>query len=325
MGAPSYLSQSNEGIIIVNCATVPSKGFLDAVKTKDIAKIKFLSRTEKESNGSFISGGPDVRIQSLTGEYRLISRRELVSNYVHASGNRIKLAFLKNNKEYLVVGTCRVHYKIMKLPNNCVALLPNGKKSSRGGYIVAMEDENGQVNRDTIAAISTKMFRKMFRVQMQAPLKRAMEPSNPKTKKVFTMFSKNRPVKSLKTFTPSFNSNELGMNPANINIESVNDNKQTQNMWKPSSGIRGKASTQQNNIQYKYKATHKVVDMNKKLMGYTILEIKSGKTRNLTPLELSSLCERKLVENVMLVTNQQGNKFLKGNGCVLNNLPEVII
>lgn len=50
MAAPNYMTQGNNGMIDINCALVPDKGFLDAIKTKNIVKFRIMSRQEKSAN-----------------------------------------------------------------------------------------------------------------------------------------------------------------------------------------------------------------------------------------------------------------------------------
>lgn len=341
MGSPNYITQGNNGIANINCALVPDRGFLDAVKTKNIVKFRIMSRQEKSANESYVPGGPDVVVQHITGETQIISRKELTKNFIHASGNKIKLSILKNNTQYLAYNTCKENYKVMKLPNNCIATLPNSTQTKPGYYIVARVDGNGQIDRSSITAISPNAFKKMFKVSMNAVIKRHMG-ANSKKNKTFSLFSKDRNRQAAirqsapTRITPTFNSSDIGMNPANINIGSINDRTpQTQQgtqqsaMWKPNMnrkivGNGQNSGVTNNKSTYKYKVTAKVVDMNGRMLGFAVQEIATGNSRNLKVNELTQLCVNKLVENVMAVRNQRGNLYLKGNGCSLESLPQVI-
>lgn len=328
MGVPNYMTQGSNGIININCNSVPDKGFIDAVKTKNIIKFKIMSPKDKAANKDYTPGGPDVIVQYITGENQLLTRKELAKTYVHASGNRIKLSVLKNDKQYLAYNVCNENYKVMKLPNNCIATLPDGTQTKQGSYIVAKADNNGQIDRSTIAVLSPAVFRKMFKIPLQPVIKRHMG-GNSKTRKVFTLFTRNidrklsRRDNQTRLPKPAFNSSEIGMNPSNINISSTND-QTPKKMWKPSIN-RPQNNNQNTMTHYKYRVTAKVVDMNGRMMGFSVLEIATGKTRNLKVNELTQLCMNKLVENVMVVRNQRGNLYLKGNGCSLENMQEVIM
>ena len=328
MGVPNYMTQGSNGIVNINCNLVPDKGFIDAVKTKNIIKFRIMSPKDKAANQNYVPGGPDVIAQHITGETQLLTRKELAKTYVHASGNKIKLSVLKNDKPYLAYNTCNESYKVMKLPNNCIATLPNGTQTKQGSYIIAKADNNGQIDRSTITVLSPKIFKKMFKIPMQAVIKRHMG-GNSNTKKVFTLFTRNKGRQLTQRNTqasipkPAFNSSEIGMNPANINISSTNDNTHKR-MWTPSIN-RPQSNNQNTTSHYKYRVTAKVVDMNGKMMGFSVLDIATGKTKNLKINELTQLCMSKLVENVMVVRNQRGNIYLKGNGCSLESMGEVIM
>lgn len=334
MSSPNYLTQGNNGIININCNLVPDKGFIDAVKTKNIVKFKIMSHKDKANNASYTPGGPDVLITHITGETQFIYRKDLVKKYVHASGNKIKLSVLKSNKPYLAYNICNEKYKVMKLPNNCTATLPNGNKTKPGNYIVAKVDANGQIDRSSLAIITPSVFRKMFKIPLQAVIKRHMDGES-KTRKVFTLFNRDKDRQLARkqmrqnSAKPTFNSSEIGMNPANINISSVND-KTPKTVWKPTltkhnNDVNNQVSNNTiNRTNYKYKVTAKVVDRNGSMLGFAVQEIATGNSRNLRVNELTQLCINKLVENVMVVHNQRGNMYLKGNGCSLESLPQVI-
>lgn len=117
------------------------------------------------------------------------------------------------------------------------------------------------------------------------------------------------------------------MNPANINISSVNDSPEKK-VWRPTINRQGNSNQQTANTNikstYKYRVTAKVVDIDGRMLGFAVQEIATGRSRNLKVNELTQLCMNKLVENVMVVHNQRGSMYLKGNGCSLENLPQVI-
>lgn len=332
MSNPNYMTQGSNGIVNIDCNSMPDKGFLDAVKTKNIVKFRIMSHKDKAANADYVPGGPDVIVKHITGETQLITRKDLVKTYVHASGNKIKLSVLKSDKPYLAYNTCNENYKVMKLPNNCIATLPNGTQTKPGNYIVAKVDVNGQVDKSSLAMISPSVFKKMFKIPLQAVIKRHMG-SDSKTRKMFTLFSRNQDRQFAhkqiqpESVKPTFNSSEIGMNPANINISSVNDSPEKK-VWRPTINRQGSSNQQTANTNikstYKYRVTAKVVDMDGRMLGFAVQEIATGRSRNLKINELTQLCMNKLVENVMVVHNQRGNIYLKGNGCSLESLPQVI-
>lgn len=328
MGNHEYAVMGNDGRVVFDCNTLPSNGFIDAVKTKNIAKIKIMSRQDKANYADYVAGGPDVMVKYITGETELVHRRDLSRRFLHSNGRPIKFSILKNDTTYVVYNICEESYKVFKLPNNCIAKLPNGMMAHNGFYIVAKADENGQIVRDTLTVVSPKYFRKTFKIPMQ-PALRAYIGKKPKSDADnFTLFTKNRTANNnARNTVPRFNSSDLGMNPANINISSVNDSPEKK-VWRPTINRQGNNNQQAANTNikstYKYRVTAKVVDMDGRMLGFAVQEIATGRSRNLKVNELTQLCMNKLVENVMIVRNQRGNMYLKGNGCSLERLPQVI-
>ena len=51
-------------------------------------------------------GGPDVDVMSITGEQEVITRKQLMDNYVHCNGKRI-------NVKFLVIYAFRYHHHAM--------------------------------------------------------------------------------------------------------------------------------------------------------------------------------------------------------------------
>lgn len=340
MGNHDYMSLGNKGVISINCVSVPDKGFLDAVKTKDIAKIKILSAKDKELMEDYIPGGPDILVHHITGEREYMRRSDVSKKFMHASGNKIKMSVLKNDKWYIVYCITKTPYKVMKLPNNCSAMLPDGSPAKRGAYIVCMQDPNGQVIRETMKDIPPNVFRKMFKIPIQPVIKRHMEGNG---SKLFTLFNGNRQNRNnfnrtVQNHVPEFDSSELNMNPGNINIPTVGETKTTPTFRpkvsfgnsggaKKSFGSLNTGNTNNTPVQNKYPFTvvSRLTDMDGHLVGYVLKEIKSGKTKNVKPNDLAKFCAAKAVDNVMLVTREDGVQFLKGNGIRLENLPAVLL
>lgn len=330
MSIPNYLVQDFDGTINIKTDLVPDKGFIDAIKTKNIVKFRIMSPKTKKATESYKPGGPDVVVSHITGETQVIYRKELVKNYLHASGNKIRISILKDDKQYLAYNICNEKYKIIKLPNNCVATLPNGVKTKSGYYVLARVNEAGQIDKNSITMISPNIFKKMFKIPPQEVVKRHLGRKS-KSGKIFKLFNKDKQDKlnqrKREQIKPKFNSAEIGMNPSNINVASVND-KPSNTVWKPTMNrvnreiVPNKPNS--SNSHYKYRVTSKVIDIEGRMLGFAVQEIATGNTRNLKVNELTQLCMNKLVENVMVVRNQRGNMYLKGNGCSLESLPQVI-
>lgn len=326
MGNHEYAVIGNDGRVVFDCNTLPSNGFIDAVKTKNIAKIKIMSRQDKANYADYVAGGPDVMVKYITGETELVHRRDLSRRFLHSNGRPIKFSILKNDTTYVVYNICEENYKAFKLPNNCIAKLPNGMMAHNGFYIVAKADENGQIIRDTLTVVSPKYFRKTFKIPMQPALRAYIGKKSRIGAGDFTLFTKNKTANNnMRNTVPRFNSSDLGMNPANIVVNSNTEQSRMRdnNVVRPN--VTNNSAVNKNNSQYRFKVTAKLTDMNGKLLGYAIQDLNTGATRNVRINELAGLCTKKLVSNVMIVTNQYGNKYLKGNGIQLESLQSLIV
>lgn len=317
MGYTDYMKQVNNGKVLIDFDYIPSKGFIDANLVRGIYNAKILSREQKKGQPA---GSGDVVLVSATGGTKIITREELCKNYKHSSGKNIVISFLKTNTNYVVQGKATDKYKAIKLPDNCIGKVGN-KSAQPGSYVICKVDSSGNLDKSTMTVISPKLFRKMFKVPMQPIIKNHM---NGGCNKMLGLFNKNRnkAVASKPNIAPSllskkpsvniekstnnvFDTSKLGLNPSNINI-----------------GVQPKVVEN----KYKFVATHRIVSMNnKKPLGFVIKEKASGKSKQMTTAQVSQLCEQKLVENLMVVVKENsGVKFLKGNGMRIESLPEVL-
>lgn len=325
MGIDNYMRQGADGKINMLLDNIPEIGFIDAIRTKNIYKAKILNRADR---ANLESGSPDVKLISSSGNVKYISRRELANNFVLSNGSKIRLAFINSNKEYFVYNICNEQCKILKLPDNCYGTF-KGKNVKPGSYMVCNVNNDGAIDMSTADIISPSMFRKMFKIPLQAVIKRHIGSGS----KNFTLFSNRDKIKQInQMYRPKFDSSKIGMNPSNIHVDAVNNTPNTENkVWKPSINIanRNKNNVQEtqdtnNSTNYRFRVLNKIVDMDGRLLGFTVQEIATGKTKKLNTNELTKLCVNKLVENVMVVRNTRGTLYLKGNGCRLEALPQVI-
>lgn len=328
MGIDNYMRQDENGKINILLDSVPEVGFIDAIRTKNIYKAKILNRADR---ANLTPGSPDVRLKSSSGKTKYISRRELANNFVLSNGSKIRLAFLNSNKEYFIYNICSEKCKVLKLPDNCYGTFKD-KNVKPGSYMVCNVNDSGSIDMSTAEIVSPYIFRKTFRIPPQAVIKRHIGSGS----KNFTLFNNRDKIKQMRQMNkPSFDSSKLGMNPSNIHIEAVNNTNSnisnTENkLWKPSINLVNKNKSIQetqntnNSTNYRFRVLNKIVDMDDRLLGFTIQEIETGKTKRLNTNELTKLCMNKLVENVMVVRNTRGTLYLKGNGCRLEALPQVI-
>lgn len=327
MDSPNYIRQSANGNIIMDCANIPDKGFIDAVKVKDICKVKILNKQEKSN---MKAGSPDIKITKITGQISYVTREQLTKNYVNANGSRIRIPFMRDNKEYLVAAPCNEEYKVIKLPNNCSGQF-NGRQVKPGSYIVIPSTEQGELKREQLSVISSTVFKKMFKIPMQDSIRRALNNPRHSGSNEFKLFKNRQRAQHNNIQHNSDPHVNLQKQPINADIQSTMQqntmhyaNKQS-TMYNPRTSIKQKLGNMNEQNKYKYRVTGRLVDINNKPIGFVVIEIATGQTRNLKTNELVQLCMNKLVENVMLVHNQSGKVFLKGNGCRLESLPSMII
>lgn len=172
----SYMQNSN-GRITVFCEQLPDKGFIDAEKVRNVCSIRVKTRGEKLQAGR---PGNDVDVLYATGEREVISRTQLAKEFRHSNGKKIVIQTLRNGQKYLATRNMsgKEAYKVLKLPDNCTGSL-RGNPVSSGTYLVCKANDDGSPNKDTMYTVSPKMFRKMFKVPMQAVIKRHLhKPSN---------------------------------------------------------------------------------------------------------------------------------------------------
>lgn len=322
MGAANFLRQGSGGQVLMTIEEIPSKGFINAIKVRDVCKARILSGEEKVN---VKPGGPDVRIVSATGEVSMISRKDLVSKYRHSNGRKIIIAFLKNSKDYIVTTNSNEEYKVLKMPSNCSGNL-RGKQVKSGSYIVCKKDADGNPDMTSISIVQPSLFKKMFKVPMQDLIKRYMGKTGSTVTNVFnrSAIRKNsKPVSTsinqsgntdirLNKFNLSkpsmIDTSELGINPKNIKVNTVVDTRNTSN-------------------KYRFTAVNKLMSMQnpKQHVGFMIKDLQTGVTKQCTIIQVTKLCEQKLVDNIILVQKENGVRYLKGNGIVMENLPQILV
>ena len=325
----NYMKQRSDGNIQMNIAELPDKVFIKAIKVKDIAKARILTASEKKDSKP---GSPDVKIMQATGTSTMISRSQLSSLYRHSNMKKIKLAVMNSGTNYVVVRPCNIEYKVMKLPDNCFGIF-NGKSVKPGNYIVAKANEDGSLDRSTIGIVSPTMFNKMFKIPLQPIIQKHLNGTGSTIMKLFNRkpLTNRKPVRSNislgnDSFTPRIDTSSLGIDPASITIgaQSTNNNPVNSNNKTSKLSIE-KTPINNDNTKYKFTIINQIVSVqNGQLVGYTIVELATQRSKAITPAILAKLAKDRLVDNVMYVQKENGTAFIKGNGIVLNNLPKVI-
>lgn len=339
MAITDYIRQGRNGQVTMMLDELPEIGFIDAIKTKNICKAEILKR---QARAGLTPGSPDVKITSASGETLYISRRELKNNFLLSNGSKIRVAFLNAGKDYTVYSICNEQYKVIKLPDNCTGNF-QGKRVRPGSYMICKVTEDGSINMSSAGIVSPKLFKKMFVIPPQDVIKRHLGSGN----KEFTLLRNgneahdlnggyrpkpNAPIDSANsTFKPIVDTSQLGIKPSSINIQTASESliNNRQSLHADSTARNDDNKQSDNNdtqSKYKYTAINRVVDMNHKMQGFTLKEIQSGRIKQITTQQMVQVCSKKLVDNIILAKREStGTIYLKGNGIIINNLPEVLM
>lgn len=330
MVSNNYFRPGPNNNVILDCNNLPDSVFLDAVRTKEICKIKLLSNDEVKSNNKSIRA--NIKVTSTTGENYIITRKQLIENFTHANGSKIKVALLRTGKEYIVFRYASGNFKMLKLPDNCIGDL-NGNRVKQGSYLIAPVNDSGEIIKDKLITMSPALFRKSFKVPMQDIIKQSL---NTEGNKFFTLFNSIRNRDKMRNSLPEIPSQRIKINnTSSNNVQQPIQQRSNQSLNLGEISRNVDTSRKDNNKQvnqnnqengYKYRLINQVVDNinNPKQLGYTVEEISTGRTKQFSTVQVSKMCEKHLVENAMIVTDNRGIKYLRGNGIQLRNLPKVL-
>ncbi len=275
--------------------------FLDAVMTKDIAELTIISPKEKKAVGSkYKRGEPDILVRHLDGRVERLYRTDVNGRFRHPNGKAVRLLLLKNSTKYPVYIDCEEKYKAVKVPKSYRVDF-NGRRLNGGGYIICKVDDKGAVLKETLRVISSDNFKRAFRIPESKYIKRVGIRENGTGRKKLGV-------------------EEMKNGLANIRrVEQIQTDNRNTVVEKKTEVVKEDKS------KYKYRVYQRITNMEKKVVGYAIEEIATGRKKNITTKQLATLCSMKVVENVMLVTREDGTKFLKGNGIKLENIPSVLL
>lgn len=339
MKQPEYIKPGGKGAGYIDFLSLPESKFLDGLETKEIYNIRMLSRTDKADISNYIPGSNDVELKSLDGRTQRISRKDLAKNYTYASGNKIKVMYMKSNTEYTVYKAVYNPVKVFKLPDNCKGVLPNNTISSNGDFIVARVTDDGQIDRQNIFALNSSKFKKAYRIPMQSIIAIVDNRGNGNkvSRKIFSLTAGRKPNRQISqdmAVAREFSDNRKIIKPNNnrivtdTNIDVPDNNRVSANnnrIVTETTITNSRINTQVQLPKYRYTVTNRLVDINNNLVGYAILDKKTNRTSNINENQLKKLCSSHVVDNVALVQNSNGYYYLRGNGIVLNTLPSVII
>jgi len=282
--------------------------FLDAVMTKDIAELTIISPKEKKAVGSkYKRGEPDILVRHLDGRVERLYRTDVNGRFRHPNGKAVRLLLLKNSTKYPVYIDCDEKYKAVKVPKSYRVDF-NGRRLNGGGYIICKVDDKGAVLKETLRVISSDNFKRAFRIPESKYIKRVGIRENGTGRKKLGV-------------------EEMKNGLANIRrVEQIQTDNRNTVVEKKTEVVEKKTEVvKEDKSKYKYRVYQRITNIDKKVVGYAIEEITTGRKKNITTKQLATLCSMKVVENVMLVTREDGTKFLKGNGIKLENIPSVLL
>lgn len=356
----AFFKPTGQNNAVVDVDALPASMFIDANNVVDVCQIRILTRQQRKEFGP---GAPDVVITSaLQGKSR-ISRKQLAENFTFLNGKRIKLAVLHSDRTYTVKRYCNIPCKIIKLPSNVIGVHNGRRIADKGPYIVMQLGPDGNMDRSTLKILSGDNFRRLFKIPEQEIITRNRGKGHKElnvshVKELYIRAKKRKKMAPRAEFntlqTPVENVNTL---QNNIPTQSRINQPQSSfdNMSKPNSGLGGgkanpfaragvtkanpfaQVANQNNNapanagLKYPLTATHALYNITgEKLIGYSIKRIADGKEVDKSIDKVKELCAKRLIDNIMLVSNSPNDislasKYLRGNGISLDKLPRKLL
>lgn len=300
MSAKNYMRLNQDGSVSFSVDNYRGNSFLKAVKIRDIAHMRILSKEERSALDNKIN---DVQLVHASGEIDFISRAELVSRYRFLNGQKITMAYLKNSKRYTVVSDCNKEYGIILLPNHMHGIF-KGKQIPPNSYIIAPMDTNNNIDYDNINIISKKLFRKLFVIPPQNIIKRNIGRYV------------NTNIRERARSMRGMNINMGMQNPYNSQMIQNKPTRNTDTNYNNMNNV-------QPNQRFLYKVLGKVINENGKVIGFLVVDNK-GVKRTLSENKVKELCAKQLVSNLILVRPERGIPFLRGNGISIESLPSYL-
>lgn len=312
MSAKDYMKVNSDKTVTVDISRCGGNGFIDAIQTREIAKIRILSRAKRKQ---LDRGANDVVIQYASGGSETISRAQLERDYLTRTGKKIKIAYLKSDTPYMVIGNKPKQFGVMMLPANMHGIL-NGKQVPRGAYIVAPKNQNGELDLSRATFINKNKFKKMFKIPPQ---------------EIITNNISNRGNKVSRRIARNANSNKPSKQNQGLNRGlgqgiSMGNNLNQQ----PNRNIIQDRPVQNTQVQQQRPDQLKMVgrlfsNSTNELAGYLFID-RSGRQYKKNINDSMKLCAEHKVVNAMAQRHPNGKMFLRGNtGTVIERLPKYLV
>jgi len=316
------------GSVRISLDEIGDQAFIKVIKSVNLVRIYVCDRSERREHGMYRGSefcGGEVSVNSETIE----------KEYVFCDGKRVKKLYLKGGKSYDAIkisDRAEKIYGAMLVPDNCEVFVGN-RIIGANNYIVIGINDMGDIDRSKVFIVSKQTFRKVFRVPMQKIIfKYIGKPKN-------TSIGKGSEHKELSDINKNVDARKIKLSGAvkyrdkqdhgnamgnDIRIGTVeNESRKIKNRENRDRVIEHNHEYKTNeNNNYKYRATARVVDFNGNLYAFEIVDIKNGNRNIVNMNKMRELCDSKAVENIMCVSSK-GKKFLKGNGIKMSDLPEI--
>ena len=265
MSSKDYMRINNDKTVTIDFSKYKGNGFVDAVKTRDIAKITILDRKKRKELGR---GANDVIIKYASGGEERVSRKFIAENYLTRSGKKLHMSYLKDNTQYMVISNKPRNYAVMMLPANMKGTI-NGREIPGGYYVVAPKNNKGEIDFNKMTVVNSRLFRKMFKIPPQDIInKNISNRGNKVSRKIHTGFTKKN------------NGNVAGMNGQNVNIPGNMANKPTgmlQNNTNQNQQLRNNQTQVQQQSTYIFEVKGRLFSsIDNTLVGYLLVD-KTGK------------------------------------------------
>lgn len=343
----------------IDIDAMPASMFIDVNNVVDVCQVKIMTKAQRKE---LAHGEPDVIITSAIQGRSRISRRQLAENFVFINNKKIRLAILREDRVYTVKRYCNVPCKAFKLPSNVVGVCNGRKITDKGAYIVAQVGADGNIDRSTFKVMSSDNFRKLFKIPEQEVITRNRGKGHKELNinhiKELYVRAKGRkrtaPRPSMQIGEQPIQNQTFAGNPnpfanakpgnglsqsARMAQQISSDNAanpfaKVQSQGNPFAKLAKQpmqAPVNQEVQKYPFKVTKALYNITgERLVGYTVQRKADGKEVDKTVDKVKEMCAKRLVENVVLVSNNPNDtslasKYLRGNGISLEKLPRKLI
>lgn len=270
-------------IIDFNKMTVNDKGMIKATRVRNIAQARIASKGER---AKLPNKYYDVIVESIIDKPKLISRKELISDYRHISGKKISITFMRSGDRYHLINKDKTEHYVYYIPKGCTGRI-NNSNLGNDSYIIFNTNKNGEIDRESFGVLPRSLFRKMFTINQEA----------------LDVFKSGKPLsKSVHTIQKDRTSD--------INKQITMNNR----------GKTEVARVKKTQPKYDYRAIGRLIGAQENQVGF-VLEDRRGNRRDAPNGVVFNMCKQKKISNVTLARSEKGNWYLRGNGIKIGDLP----